>query len=412
MPRSLRARALLVLSLAQAGAMLIWYNFSAVLPLVQREWNLSGGEAGGILAAFQAGYVAAVLFTSWLADRYGGRLVFAVSAAATGVAGVGFSLLAHDYISGLVWRALAGLGQGGLYIPGIIVLSRCFPGEERGKAIGIYTCSMVGAYAASYLVTGPLAAAYSWRMALLWTSIWAFPAAILAYYGIPQAVRTAAAQPEQGVRTAAPSGIWTLARNLPAWVIIGGYMGHMWELYAFWGWVGAYFTHVFANSGMTESQAVNAGGLLSAASILTGGVAPGLAGWISDRAGRTVTAVVTLTVSGLCSFSFGWTAGLPPAISVTIGIIYGFFVVADSALFKAGLTEMVPAADQGLALGIQSVLGFGVTIISTKLLGVVLDRAGWGWAFATLGFGAVFGIACMLYLRTLPASALMAGGKK
>jgi len=38
--------------------------------------------------------------------------------------------------------------------------------------------------------------------------------------------------------------------------------------------------------------------------------------------------------------------------------------------------------------------------------------AGWGWAFGVLGAGGVLGLLSMLWLRTLPESRRLAGGKR
>ena len=132
----IKTRILAILCLAQFGSMLVWYNFAAVLPLLRGEWQLNNDQAGTILSAFQLGYVASVLFTGWLTDKIGGRLTFVLCAIETGLAGIGFALFATDYASALVWRVLAGIGQGGLYIPGIQILSQWYPVKQRGMALG------------------------------------------------------------------------------------------------------------------------------------------------------------------------------------------------------------------------------------------------------------------------------------
>lgn len=42
-----------------------WYNFSAVLPVMERDLGLTGFQVGNILGAFQAGYVFMVIITGW-----------------------------------------------------------------------------------------------------------------------------------------------------------------------------------------------------------------------------------------------------------------------------------------------------------------------------------------------------------
>lgn len=406
-----KTRVLAILCLAQFGAMLIWYNFAAVLPILRQEWSLSNDQSGTILSAFQLGYVISVLFTGWLADRIGGRLTFSLCAIETGIAGIGFAFFASDYSSAILWRVLAGLGQGGLYVPGMQILSRWYPVNQRGMALGVYTCSLVAAYAAAYLVAAPLAAAFSWKAAILWTSVWALPAAFLVYYWIPDPVDTLPAASVNGKlgEQGNPGQVW---KRRALWLIILGYAGHMWELYTFNGWIGVYATQAMKSNGFSSESSLVYGGVIASACLLMGAVSPALAGWLSDLRGRCFTATAILAVSGFGSLFFGWLADSSLWVFIPTGMLYSFMIVADSAIFKAGLTELVPPGQLGSALSLQSVIGFGVTIISPKLFGMILDSFGWGWAFAMLGIGPVVGIVAMQRLRQLPQSAAMAGGKR
>jgi MFS family permease len=413
MPRfaDLKTRILAILCLAQFGSMLVWYNFAAVLPVLREQWQLNNDQAGTILSAFQLGYVASVLFTGWLTDKIGGRLTFAVCAIETGLAGIGFALFASDYTSALVWRLLAGIGQGGLYIPGIQILSRWYPVKQRGMALGVYTCSLMASYAAAYLVTAPLAAVFSWQTAILWTSVWALPAAILVFLFIPGKSATLSAQPD--TVTGPGSGrIVPLWKKRTVWLIILGYTGHMWEMYAFNGWIGSFATYTLQGHGWNNEISLAYGGAIASACLLMGAVSPALIGWLSDRRGRCFTSSVALLLSGVGSLLFGWLSAASIWLFVPAGLIYSFFIVADSAIYKAGLSELVPAEQLGSSLSLQSVIGFGITIISPKLFGIVLDSFGWGWAFSLLGLGPVVGIIAMQRLRGLPESESMAGGQR
>ena len=66
-------RVLIVAAIALFFSVLVWFNYSAVLPLVVEEWGLSGTQAGIVFGAFQAGYLVAIVPAGWLADRYSPR---------------------------------------------------------------------------------------------------------------------------------------------------------------------------------------------------------------------------------------------------------------------------------------------------------------------------------------------------
>jgi MFS family permease len=137
-----------------------------------------------------------------------------------------------------------------------------------------------------------------------------------------------------------------------------------------------------------------------------------VAGFLGDRFGRTLTTSVLLVISAICSFTFGFMETAPVAFIALVGLVYGFAIVGDSPLYSAGITELAPRERIGAALGVQSVLGFGTTIISIFLFGVVVDHVSWTAAFIMLGVGALLGPLFMLRLRALPESERLAGGRR
>jgi len=372
---SSRYSVLAFLSLGQLAAGLTWYNYSAVLPLLQQEWSLTGARAGVILSAFQAGYVIAVLASGFLSDRIGGRKVFVLSAIETSLAGLAFAIFAKGYLSAVIIRGLAGLGQGGLYVPGMRLLSQWFPSGERGKALGIYTSALIASYAGALYVAAPIASAYSWQWAILMTSVWGLPGAALVFLFVREkpASKVEVESSEAPPFLSRTSLVRTVLANKPLSLLNLGYMSHMWELYGFYGWVGPFVVMAACLHGFTDDSALVYGNTIAATAILMGVVSPALGGLISDKIGRTKTVIMVLLVSIVCSFSVGWLMELPLYGFLTIVLLYGFFVVMESAVFKAGLSELVEPRYLGSALGVQSFLGFGITILSPALFGLVLD---------------------------------------
>src|ERR1044071_2426684 len=54
-----------------------WFvAYSAVLPLTQAQWGLSGREAGMIQAAFHLGYLTSLFIVGFLADHFGARRTY------------------------------------------------------------------------------------------------------------------------------------------------------------------------------------------------------------------------------------------------------------------------------------------------------------------------------------------------
>src|ERR687894_2637680 len=81
---------------------------ATALPLLRDEWGASATEMGWVFAAYQVGYVAAVLLVLPLTDRVPAGRVIVPCMAATGVASLLFPLLAQGVWSAAALRALAG----------------------------------------------------------------------------------------------------------------------------------------------------------------------------------------------------------------------------------------------------------------------------------------------------------------
>ncbi|MBC7324745.1 MAG: MFS transporter, partial [Moorella sp. (in: Bacteria)] len=114
---------LVQLALIQLLVLVPSYCLPAVLPLVEIQWGITHAEAGMMVAAFQAGYIAAALVALPLTDRIDARYVFAGGAILSAVTHFLFPLLAGGLLSGTLLRALTGAGLGGIYMPGIKVIS-------------------------------------------------------------------------------------------------------------------------------------------------------------------------------------------------------------------------------------------------------------------------------------------------
>ncbi|MFW6103023.1 MAG: MFS transporter, partial [Chloroflexota bacterium] len=109
----------------------------------------------------------------------------------------------------------------------------------------------------------------------------------------------------------------------------------------------------------------------------------------------------------------------PLELLVLVGLWLGFWVIADSGIYKAGLTELVDAGRRSLALGIQSAAGFSLTIVSPLVFGNLLeatngrgidptDATQWGMPFLVLGLGALLAPLAAFALSKMPEAKLLA----
>ena len=396
-----------------------WYNYSAVMSYISKEFGFTSMQESLIVSVFQLGYVVIVLITGWLADKVGSKRVVAWATLCTAVFATAFVFVAHDFKSTLLMRLLTGLSAGAIYAPGMSLLSNWFQPKERGKALGTYTAGMVAAYSGGYFIASPLAAAFGWRVGMLATSIPVFLAAFIAFAFLKESPEEVPAF--DGARGDLGDG----AAALPApeggymgpVLLTGSYMGHMWELYAFWGYIGSYMTVCCTRHGLSAAT----GGLLAAVIIICGAPAVSLMGIAADKWGRTKAIIISATLSLIPEFFFGYMMDAPLVLTVIVGLWMGFWVIADSAIYKAGLTDMISDKIRGTILGLQSAVGFSMTVLAPLAFGALLSKLNggvpsseatvWGPCFMMLGIGALVSPLLALATRKTAQAKLMTGGK-
>ena len=111
--------------------------------------------------------------------------------------------------------------------------------------------------------------------------------------------------------------------------------------------------------------------------------------------------------SGACALLAGLLFGSSFVFLVPLALVWGYFVIADSAQFSALVTEVSPSHAVGTALTIQVAAGFLLTMVTIQVVPAIAEFAGWRWAFPILAAGPAFGIGAMqrlMRVRRLEAS--------
>ena len=393
-----RWAALAVTGAALILAMTTWFSATAVIPELVGAWSLSPSEASWLTSAVQLGFVVGALTSSLLSIPDIVPLPRLMALAALGAAlANGALLLEPGYPLTLAARFLTGAALAGIYPPAMKFVSTWFR-TGRGLALGIMVGALTLGSALPHLVRAG-GAGLPWQVVVAVTSLASLVA--VAIFGL--ALREG---PYPFARaTVDPRQIGAILRNRPVMLANLGYFGHMWELYAVWGWFLAYATA--AKGGWSGNAS-----LLAFALVALGAPGSILAGLMAERVGRCLTASTMMVISGSCAVLIGVAFDGPPALFLVVAVLWGLTVVSDSAQFSTAVTELAPPSQVGSALAFQMGTGFAITILSIWLVPILAEALGsWRWTFLVLVPGPVIGTLAMLALRRDPASAQLASGR-
>jgi len=399
-----RSLSIFLIVVCQIAAMALWFSASAAVPSLLDSGQLSTDAAAALTSAVQIGFVVGTLASAacGLADRFDSRVLFSAAALLGALFNGALLLSGFDHPAAPVLRFATGVCMAGVYPVGMKLAA----GWSTGN-MGLLMGALVGAVTLGSAMPHLFYAFVSigWEMPIALASGCAIAAAA--------AIHLVALGPKHAKSI---SFHWTdlkaLLRNKPILLAQGGYLGHMWELYAMWAWLGSFLMWALPASGLEIELGHATISLVTFLVMAAGAIGCLLAGLLADRIGRTLTTIGALLLSGGCALLIGFSVDAGPAVVIVIAAIWGMTVVADSAQFSAAMAELAEPRLIGTVLTLQTSLGFLLTAGSIWLIGHMADAVGWRYAFIVLAIGPLLGALSMMMLRRQPEAIKMAGGRR
>jgi MFS family permease len=369
--------------------------FSFVIPALIATWGITRGQAGmlgtaALLVSAFGGWLA-----GWFADRFG--RVRALQLAILWFASFTFlSGLAQNYSQLFAARAFLGLGFGGEWAAGAVLLGEVIRPEHRGKALGIMHAGWAAGWGVAALLYAlffsVLSPAIAWRVMFLFGIAPAF-----LVFWVRRYVQEPAVYLESRERLAAqgdrPSFFEIFRPPLLRVTILGGLMGT--------GAQGGYFavttwlpTFLRTERGLSV---LNSAGYL-AVSIAGAFFGYLTAGYFADRIGRRLTFLTFAIGAGAVAvtyttISFGNTAML------VLGFPLGFFASGVFSGMGPFFTEHFPTRVRGVGQGFAYNVGRAAGAFFPFMVGAVSLKIPLGQAiglFAGAAYLLMAGAAFML----------------
>jgi MFS family permease len=395
-----RWHALAVTGLAVVFTLSTWFSATAVAPQIALDLDLSAPQMAWLTNAVQGGFVVGALCVSFfaLADVWPMPRLLAIGALSAGLAN-GLLLLDVGQFGAIFSRFATGMALALVYPTAMKYIGTWFV-SGRGLAMGVIVGALTLGSASPHLIRA-IGIDFNWQVIIASTSLACLFAALifLSLKDGPHPYKSAIFK---------IGHLREVVGNKAAMLANVGYCGHMWELYALWGWLLAYVTAAKASGLELDNTS-----MLTFAVISVGASGCVFGGWLADRIGRCFASALVMAVSGCCALLIGFVFDGPPALFITVAVIWGFSTIADSAQFSAAVSEVSDSTLVGASLAFQMGVGFAITIFVVWLIPQIVSfSGGWQWAFSVLAIGPAIGIWSMLKLREHPDAYKMANGKR
>jgi NNP family nitrate/nitrite transporter-like MFS transporter len=374
--RSEQQRALWLSTIAFTLCFAVWTIFSIIGLSIKTELNLSEFEYGVLIATpVLSGSLTRLILGVWT-ERYGGRLVFSLQMILTGVATFALTW-ADSYLTFLIAALGVGLA-GGSFIIGVAYVSKWFPQQEQGTALGVFGMGNVGAAVTKFLAPFALVA-WGWQSV---AEIWAAAIVLMGvlYYVLAKDDPDFAARKARGVAAPSLAEQFAPLKKLQVWRFALYYFFVFGGFVALALWLPYYLVQVYGVD-------VRTAGMAAAVFSLAASVFRAYGGVLSDRFGARTVMYWTFGFSLIFLFmlsypptdyvirgkdgpiSFTTEMGLWPFIACLFGL--GFFM----SLGKAAVFRHIPVyypnhvgAVGGLVGMIGGLGGFVLPIVFGALL--------------------------------------------
>lgn len=378
--------------IAEIAAMSLWFMSAAILPDLTRDFVLSGFAQAALSSAVQIGFVVGALGSALLglADRIDPRRLFAASAILAALFNASLLVTEPGGTLSIFARFATGALLAGVYPVGMKIAVG-WGKDDRGFLVGMLVGALTFGSAAPHLLA--LLGGADWRWSLSVASIAAAAGGVLCLLTGLGPFHARAPR----MRIGAILTAWTNPKIRYAYA---GYLGHMWELYAMWAWIGVALTISFS-AHMAADEAIALSRLIAFLAIGAGGAACIVAGLAADRIGKANIAILAMAVSGTAALASALSFGGPVWLTILCVLVWGAAILPDSAQFSALVADHAPPDQAGSLMSLQTALGFALTFFTVQLTPLGAELIGWPGVFAVMAIGPALGILGMLRLKRL-----------
>ena len=392
-----------VLAAAKLGWMLDAMDFmlyAMAIGQLRTYFGFNDATAGllGTVTLVMSG-VGGVLF-GYLADRFGRTRALMGTILVFSFASLG-AATSQSILQLLLWRAVLGIGMGGEWASGAVLISETWPPAHRNKAVSIMQSGwalgyITAALMAALILGAPGAGPEAWRWLFL---VGVLPALFTLW--IRRRVPEPAAWKQGGAKVTGVNPFRVIfGRRLLSRTLLITLLGASAQ-FAYWGvffWLPAFLARPIDEGGAGMGVVRSLGWIIP---VQIGAYFGYLTfGFIADRFGRRPTFVFFMVAAAALVLIYGQMARSPMVLLV-LGPVLGYFGHGYFSLFGSFVAELFPTAVRATGQGTSYNIGRMAGAIAPYTIGAVATLPGIGIGLA-LGLTSAFFLLAACLIFTLP----------
>ena len=269
----------------------VWTIFSIIGIQIKQQLGLNDTQFGLLIATpILTGSLIRLFLGIW-ADQYGGRMVLTLVMLCA-AASTWMLTYAHTYPQFLFAALFVGIA-GGSFAVGVSYVSKWFPADRQGTALGVFGAGNVGS-AVTKLLAPMVMVAYGW---ITVAQIWAIGLAMAAviYYLCTKDDPSLAERRKSGIKPMPFREQMAPLKNIQVWRFSLYYFFVFGAFVALALWLPRYLIGAY---GLDVATA----GLIAACYSIPASLFRIVGGWLSDKVGARTVMYWTFGVSAVCTF--------------------------------------------------------------------------------------------------------------
>ena len=346
--------------------------YAFALTSIMKEWSINTAILGLLASLTLLSSAVGGIIWGIVADKIGRKkalmstvLIFSICS--------GLSGLSHDIWQLAIARTLLGLGMGGEWATGALLVSESWPSKHRGKAIGIMQSGWAIGYFLAALVASYVIPAYGWRVLFF---IGILPALFIFY------VTKFVDEPKIWIektdknRAFLSSFIEIFKPYLFRFTIVTTLISSA-VMFAYWGlfvWLPGFLSSPVEKGGAGLSIVKSSNFMMP--TMLGAFLGYVSFGFIADRLGRRPTFSFYLIISAVLVYIYGHTRDANTLM--LLGPFLGFFGSGYFSGFGAFISELFPTKARGAGVGFTYNTGRALSAFAPTVVGYFAISYGLG----------------------------------